>query len=300
MPMVIAMDRTVRSSGLLFCVLLGLLLILTPAAADKPALSGITRRSLRHPVRVKTAAWLKANNAFGEDSPLVAAVTGLVEKEIGLGKGLGAPSHLGHDFIRTHRELAFAILLGPELVKSGRPTYLCGKGGQFLAVVVAEKHAKNLKVAPRGITLHRIRGGLYERLRTPLGTLSELKIKSVDAIDPTKNITGTVAFQKAIPYPRLKKHLEGWAFRLTCMPQKGSCTLYYVLDSHNLDKFLDDQISTLTFTFVPLGKRAHAGPFMVFLDLSAFSRPHQAGERTLVTNTLPIMLNVLATEPGDK
>src|SRR5262249_23631716 len=136
---------------------------------DQPA-TPAKLEQLKREARDQAVAWLRDNNAFNAKSTFVAERTGQIDSYLATGDG-------------------FVMELGPNLVKSRRPTYLAVHRGQFLALDLAGEQARAYTKPGNSSTMVEI-SGTDPRIVPPPVRLSELRIENAAALPATSSFSG--------------------------------------------------------------------------------------------------------------
>ena len=205
--------------------------------------------------REQGVAWVRDNNAFGPDHKIVAdartRLTGQVREREG-----------------------FLASLGPKLLKSQKPTYLVGWGGEVFALELSPEQAQQAGVAEAAMVVQTVPPAADLGREDPLCQLSDLKIDGADALDPAAPIKGTVTCR------RLRDDNDDYyALRLSVL-SRSRVTLFDHLQVAELPKQ-----GPLAFSFPAPNQAgvAQTGPLAALVEVVGF--------RDSQGETLPIVLS---------
>jgi hypothetical protein len=126
--------------------------------------------------------------------------------------------------------------------------------------------------------------------RRPAFTLSHLVINGADALDVSRDITGSVAYRRHGPIP------QGLCLRLIYFPGE--------IRRSSFDHLAGQQVTAdgaLSFSFGSVGfsNPRHAGPLVVFLELCSESKSIDAPDPIIESNTLTALIFVQADKKGE-
>jgi hypothetical protein len=242
------------------------LLVLVAGAHEVPA-PGKARLPQRPSSRDQAVAWLRANNAFGPKHRLVDMLAQALDQDVDGGK-------------------AFFISLGKRLVKSRKPTMLVGRNGAFQVFEIPPQQAG--KWVSDQLIEFKTTAALDEQVEpAPLVVLDQVKLDNAGRLEPGAKLTGSVAYRK------LEAFDGALALRLTYVVGDITRIHYY-----HLARGLAEQQGTLSFSFPPLRDLTHqpVGPFPIFIELCSFASPDRRGKVTVLSTSVPALLNIVASK----
>ena len=211
----------------------------------------------------KAVQWMKDNNKWNSDAPIVKGFTAEVEKSIADGTDC-------------------RWLLGEGLIKAKKPYLLSWHDGQFFATELTAAQAAALKVEKMSVSMTP-QGAAREGLPAkPLAVLSAADIKDVAALAPDQAITGKIAFK------REREQAGDIALRLTFsrVGDGGTTTV----DQWHYVKAKLDKDGSLEFKFGET--KGSDGPLLVFVTLCAVPDPKSSDGRKAVSNTVAVLVNI--------
>ena len=196
-----------------------------PGARGPEALASaeaLTRQ--KREARDRAVNWLRANNRWRPDHPLVADTASRIDQDLE-----GAE--------------AFQVALGPGLVKATKPTLLVGRAGALNVFELGPELARGLSVGQQGCRVRNHSTGDDLRRAVSRVLLSDAVLDGAERLSPERPITGSVA------YRILRRWPGQWSLRLT----------YYFGTHRNRvvllprDRLPETDQGTLRFSFPPLG-----------------------------------------------
>jgi hypothetical protein len=205
---------------------------------DSAAPAGtVDRTRQKREVRDRAVAWLRANNAWRPDHPMVAY----------------AASHIDKDLDASE---AFQVLLGPELVKSAKATLLVGRTGDLHVFELSPALAGD--VPATGCRVQNYSAGNDQWRAAPRVLLSDLAVDRADHLFPERPVTGSVVYR-----------IVGRR------PAEDSLRLTFYFGKRRRAVFLPGaglppaDRGTLRFSFPPLGDPHQfvPGPDVVFVEV---------------------------------
>jgi len=231
------------------------------------AMAGLVSAQSAHPngatLKKQAMTWLKANNAFGPDHPLVEDLGGTVEKTLKQGKD-------------------FTVILGTKLTKSGKATALASHGDEVFALELTPEQLKKSNIKEGGAAF--IQGGKCQDIvESPLPIhIEQPKLQGGSAVDGSKEFKGEVVIdQKKRPTGKL-------SVRITLSGENLALTLYSPIDRLPVaDK------AAIAFAFPPLNakdKTKFQGLAIAFIDLCVVD-PSQP-EVIVVSNAKALLLDL--------
>jgi serine/threonine protein kinase len=194
----------------------------------------------KHEVRDRTVDWLRANNRWRPDHPLVADTAARIDRDLDAAE-------------------AFQVVLGPELVKSAKATLLAGRAGALNVFELGPELARDLPVGSHGCLVRNYAAGDDLRRADPGVLLSDLVLDGAGGLFPERPITGSVAYRVVGRRP------DECALRLT----------YYFGTDGRRTAFLpaeclpEPREGTLPFAFPALGgpRQFTPGPHEVYVEI---------------------------------
>jgi hypothetical protein len=217
-------------------------------------------------IKGQAVDWIRKNNVLGPMDQLVTNVEQQLAKNVGPKDG-------------------FLYMLGPQLMKTGKPTVLTGWGNQLFVHELTPEQAKRAKLEDFAYALRVIFQPATDQIReTQDAILSNVSIEGADALDPTKKITGTVSYQrtnKAPNFPSLRviQIVEGGQFS----------TVHHFVDDFPADK------GQLAFSFpeVADSNPKHQGALITILELVDYPNEDRQGRPSVLSNPVAVLLNVV-------
>jgi hypothetical protein len=230
-------------------------------------MAGLVSAHSPHPnsatLKKQFVTWLKSNNAFGADHPLVKDLSGGVEK-----------------LLKDHKD--FVVILGPKLTRSGKAVALASHGEVVAALELTEEQFKKTKVKASGASISE--GTTYDDIvdsDTPFPIeIEKPKFKDGLTIDGNKEIKGELPiFQKDPPFGK-------FSVRLTLVGENLNTTLFSTFEEK---RFNSKTVIPFTFGKLNMNGKKFQGPAIAFVDLCVVksNRP----EATVISNAKPLLLN---------
>lgn len=212
----------------------------------------------------KAIQWMKDNNRWTPDAPIVVGFVKELEEVITGGKDC-------------------QWSLGAGLTKAAKPFLLAWHSGQFFAIELTATQATALEIASMSRTMQR-QGDARESgpPAEPLATLSAAEIKDAAALAPTQAITGKLSFR------RERIQAEDVAIRLS-FRRATRGTTSTVEQWHYVAAQLVEA-GEIDFQFQ--GIESDDGPVLVFITLYAVPNPKESTDRKAVSNTVAVVLNI--------
>jgi hypothetical protein len=211
-------------------------------------------------LRAEVVAWLRANNRFGPQHPVVADTVSDLDRWMDRADG-------------------FLIQIGSGLLTSGQAMLLAAHPGGFFAVSLPADLARELGV-PAGLRLvQRLVQNSDGRREKPRALLSDLAIDDAGCLDGARKVTGSVGCH-------IMEKSEGeYAIRLTCHYGKGR------RDALFFPRGIDGNgRRVLPFSVAPLAGEAvrPQGPVLVFVEFGTV----QDGRFTVESNAVAALVYV--------
>jgi hypothetical protein len=234
-----------------------------------------------NPACEKAVEWIKKNTAFPADSAGAKDLQRILDEELGRGKGL--TTVVGDDDTRTLRqEPGFTYEMGPQTVKSGKPTILAARGGEFFVFELSPQKAKNWDLTPNGLRFRPLRDRSALKRNSPLVELSTPSIDKAVNVDGTEKLTGS------IPYRGLEEARGNFSLRMTYSTEERSPASF-----HHLKSNIRQERGSFQFTFLPVNHDdAHSGPLVVLFELVLFDDSARRGDPMVVSNCVATVINV--------
>jgi hypothetical protein len=209
------------------------------AGAPPAVITAMEFAKQKRKTRDRAVAWLQAQNRWGPDHSAVAYVA----------------AHLDRDLNASE---AFQVVLGPRLVKSGKPTLLVGRAGALDVVELGPELTRGFPFAEGVCGVKNFSAGEDLRRRAPRVLLSGAVLDGADRLFPERRLTGSVA------YRILGRWRGPCALRLTCYFGMRRRAVFM-----DRDRLPEAERGTLSFTFPPLGQphEVTPGPDVVFVEL---------------------------------
>ncbi|OWK34491.1 hypothetical protein FRUB_10462 [Fimbriiglobus ruber] len=207
--------------------------------------------------RIKAIEWLRLNNAFGPNHRIVPSQAAAFDEELAAGRN-------------------FQMTYGKDLVKSGRPTFLCIWNGALFIFPLTEQQEQAFDF-PKSRASKRPGDKSGPRLDEPRAELYDLKFDNADALDGKQKVTGSVRFRE------LESETSHYALKIQYLVNDRVVTSYQFLG-----QYLGNSKEPIKFSFMPLlnDKVTVKGPIPVFMELVTFATAKHEGEPAIASNTL--------------
>jgi hypothetical protein len=247
-----------------------------PANPPKPpdpvkpmAGAGLTLPELRD----ATMIWLRDNNFQGPANPFLKDLKTLLEQRVDEKKG-------------------FVIRVRPHILKSRKPTILCGWDGNFSVHELPPELLPALGFSPKDVELQTAPYG--DQLRKAWQfTLSGLKLDPLSSVNTAQKITGSVACK------RLAAGDGNFALRLTLISPGGELARGFLPITPPIGK---DGVN-VPFTFRDLASSLPekvAGLMVVFAELVSYPDEERQGTPTVLSNAAVALSRVVPPKEEKK
>jgi serine/threonine protein kinase len=242
-----------------------------PRAADTDLLSARELALRKKKERDRAVTWVRDHNPWGPGHAIVAETAARIDAEF-------------------ENQEGFLLDLGSHLVRSGKATLLACRAGELAVFELTAAQAAAVPLPPSMLGFHSIRCRSDQWRRRPAFTLSHLVINGADALDVSREITGSVAYRRHGPIP------QGLCLRLIYFPGE--------IRRSSFDHLAGQQVTadgSLSFSFGSVGfsNPQHAGPLVVFLELCSESKSMDAPDLVIESNTLTALIFVRADKKGE-
>jgi hypothetical protein len=239
-----------------------------PAEAPADLLSPDQLARLKRQAGDRAAAWVREHSSKGPTSGFAVGTQEQIDKELSKGDG-------------------FQFLLGSALLKSGKPTVLAGRFGDFFFFELPPEEEKRVGGAPRHVWSIPIYHGPTRRRARPRARISHLHIDLADRLPRDQRVTGSVAYEIFEP-------LDGEPLvRLTYYPsavQRSCAGMYYPPGGLASDR------GEISFDMPEFKARyaPHDRFLVVFVELGTL----KDGRETIESNTLATLVRPLPPPPA--
>jgi hypothetical protein len=235
--------------------------IATPTQPQTPVGGALLRpeqlRQRREEMRDQTLEWVRQNNRWKPDAEIVQNIAKTANRSLAESDG-------------------FQVLLGPKLVRSGRPTLLTAHTGGWSVFELPAEPGMFPRLRDSGSLIVPFRNSDDERLLTPMATLSNLQLDKRESMPRGELMTGTVMYQIPARSP------APLFLRLMYYPNSGKVRC---LGMFHPRPPLHEGTGTLPFRFPGLNAdlTRYDEVIAVFVDLA---RREEDGTTVVVSNTL--------------
>jgi hypothetical protein len=211
-----------------------------PAPAAPTALATAEAlASQKRQVRDRAVDWLRANNRWRPEHPLVTDTAARIDQDLDAAE-------------------AFQVLLGAGLLKSGKATLLEGRAGALDVFELGPDLARDLPVGPQGCRVENYSTGDDLRRAAPRVLLSGAVLDGASRFFPERPVAGSVVYRV------LSRWQGNCALRLThYFGTRGRAVLLPLAGLPETDQ------GTLPFSFPPLAdpRDVVPGPDAVFVEV---------------------------------
>jgi len=242
-----------------------------PRAADTDLLSARELALRKKKERDQAVTWVRDHNPWGPGHAIVAETAAKIDAEF-------------------ENQEGFLLDLGSHLVRSGKATLLASRAGDLAVFELTAAQAATVPLPRSMLGFHSIRRRSDQWRRRPAFTLSHLVINGADALDVSRDITGSVAYRRHGPMP------QALCLRLIYFPGE--------IRRSSFDHLAGQQVTadgSLSFSFGSVGfsNPRHAGRLVMFLELCSESKSMDTPGPIIESNTLTALIFVQADKKGE-
>lgn len=236
-------------------------MILIPLGAQQP----FNERNERD----KAVDWIKRNNKWGIDHPIVKDMTSLIDEQTNDGNNIN-------------------LFFGKGLLKKGTFQSIHLWSGQFFHFELSNGQAKTMELGPMGVQSTNGQR-VDKRNPTPLFQISELKLKDIPGarVAGDQKLTGTLSIRSAEQMILGGSYAIRLGFRAT-----AAVTKYFYLNNVKLIR----DATTVEFNYGPINDNSDIVPYFgvlpAFFDICTVKQSGFKHDIQLLSNSLALLLDV--------
>ena len=226
----------------------------------------------QNPARQKAVAWIKANNRFGIDAPMVTEMAEFIDKAVIAGKN-------------------YSLTFGENLLSGGSPVQIVSWDSQFLVIPLTAAQAREMDVKPSSNDFTTSQGGA-KRESNPLAIVQSVKFDNASNVDGSQRLSGEFTCQIVGRLP------DSTAVRVSYFSETGSRSCFAYPENLN-----GSGLVTVKFSVSPVNsssdKKKYQGPLPVIVNLCTVKQQAANVEVRIVSNTIAELVTVSPPSPDN-
>jgi hypothetical protein len=207
--------------------------------------------------------WIKENNRWGVDAPIVKDMTGQIDSAI-----------------TAHEN--FCMTLGEHLLSAGSPVYVTSWDGEFMIIPLTAEQARAMEVGESSASFATHKWTAV-RDASPVLSVQSVTFENADNVDGSKSVSGELTCQITGDLP------EGPAIRISYGKNNSTVASY----SYPKDLKGSGQV-TVKFSMSAVNskddEKKYHGPLPVFVDVCTINQ--QSGDTRIISNTVARLITV--------